>query len=88
MPPPVVFRHVAERGVDPALCGDGVRARREEFGYAGGFEAGFCEAYGGAEAGAAGSYDDGVVVVVDDGVLEGGRCGAGGGRGSPALGLA
>lgn len=37
VPAPVVGGHVAERGVDATLCGDGVGARGEEFGHAGGF---------------------------------------------------
>ena len=65
VPAPVVLRHVTERGVDAALRGDGVGACREEFGDAGGAETGGGEACGRAEAGAAGTEDDGVVVVVD-----------------------
>ena len=59
VPAPVVFAHVAEGGVDAALGGHGVRARGEEFGYAGGVEAAGGETECGAEAGAAGSDDDG-----------------------------
>jgi hypothetical protein len=70
MPSPIIFRHISQRGVDSALSGDCVGAGGEEFGYAGGFETGFCEADGCAEAGAAGSYYYCVVVVVDYGVVE------------------
>ncbi len=85
MPAPVVLAHVAERGVDAALGCDGVGAGGEELGDAGCFEAGLGETDGCAEAGAARAYDDGVVVVVYEGVVEGCR---GGGSGTTALGLA
>ncbi len=41
----------------------------EQFGYAGGFEAGFREAHCGAEAGAACADYEGVVGVIDYGVV-------------------
>ena len=41
VPAPVVLGHVAERRVDAALRGDGVRARREELGDAAGGVGGF-----------------------------------------------
>jgi len=85
VPAPVILAHVAERGVDAALGRDGVGAGGEELGDAGCFEAGFGETDGCAEAGAAGAYDDGVVVVIYQRVVEGSR---GGGSGSSALGLA
>lgn len=88
MPPPVVFGHVAQRGVDPTLCGYRVRAGWEEFRYAGCFEAGFCETDRCPESCTACADDDGIVVVVDDGVFEGGCCGACRGCGSSSLGLA
>lgn len=78
VPPPVVFGHVPQSGVDASLGGDGVGAGGEELGYAGCFEAGLGEAHCGAEASAARTDDAGVVLVVDwgeGGVLEGGRGG-------------
>mmetsp|Transcript_14923 Transcript_14923/g.28470 ORF Transcript_14923/g.28470 Transcript_14923/m.28470 type:complete len:393 (-) Transcript_14923:204-1382(-) len=81
VPPPVVGAHVAQRGVDAPLGGDGVRAGGEEFGEAGGAEARFGEAHGRAEAGAAGADDEGVVRVVYYGVVAAGGGGCGGGEG-------
>ena len=66
VPAPVVLGHVAQRGVDAALRRDRVRARREELRDARGLEAGLGAAHGGAEARAARTDHDGVVVVVDD----------------------
>ena len=75
-PPPVVLRHVPERGVDPALRGDGVRARREQLRDARRLQAVLGESDRGAQASAAGAHHHGVVLVVDDRV-RGGACGDG-----------
>jgi hypothetical protein len=29
MPPPIVLRHIAQRGIDTALCGDSMGSSRE-----------------------------------------------------------
>jgi len=50
VPPPVVFGHVAERGVDAALRGHRVGAGREELGDAHGAEASFSGAHGRTQA--------------------------------------
>src|SRR5690606_39392415 len=63
---PVVLAHVAERGGDAALRRHGVRAGREDLGDAGGTQALVGEAEGRAEAGAAGSHHDHVVLVFGD----------------------
>src|SRR3546814_3992853 len=62
----MVWRIVAEAGGDAALRRDGVAAGREHLGDAGGLQPRLCAAHGGAQAGAAGADDDGVVDVVDD----------------------
>ena len=61
VPAPVVLGHVAERGADTALGGDGVAAGRIDLGHAGRVEAGRGHAERGAQAGAAGTDDDDVV---------------------------
>ena len=66
MPAPVVLAHVAERGANAALGGDGVAAGREHLGDAGGFEAGLGHADRCPQAGAAGPDDDHVMDVVGD----------------------
>ena len=68
VPAPVVRAHVAERGGDAALRRDGVRARREHLGDAGGLQAGLGAAERGAQAGAAGADHDDVVGMVGDGI--------------------
>ena len=66
VPLPAVGAHVAERGRDAALGGDGVRAGGEDLCDAGGGEALLGHAEGRAEAGAAGADDHHVEGVVDD----------------------
>ncbi len=66
VPAPVVLAHIAERGRDAALRRDRVRARRKHFGDAGGAQAGFAAADGGAQPRAAGADDDDVVAVIFD----------------------
>jgi len=58
----------------------------EQFGYAGGFEAGFREAHCGAEAGAACADYEGVVGVIDYGVVSrGGGAGAAAAEGAEEM---
>lgn len=64
VPSPVVLVHVAERGVDATLGGDGVGSGREELGDASRVEAGLSQTEGGTEARATGAYDEGIVFVV------------------------
>ena len=45
---PVIFAHVAQRGADAALCGDGMAAGREYFGETGCFQAFFRHAESGS----------------------------------------
>ncbi len=64
VPSPVVLVHVAERGVDATLGGDGVGSGREELGDTGSVESSLGQAKGGTETGATGAYDEGIVFVV------------------------
>ena len=66
VPAPIVGAHIAERGGDAALGGDGVRAGGEHFGDAGGAQARFATADHGAQARAAGADHDHVIGVVGD----------------------
>ena len=65
VPAPIVLAHIAERGGDAALRRDGVRARREDFRDAGGFQPGFSAAKSGAQAGPASADHHDIVIVVD-----------------------
>ena len=58
--------HVAERGVDPALGGDGVAAGRVDLGDAGGLQPGLDHADRGAQARAAGAHHQAVELVIGD----------------------
>ena len=66
VPLPAVGAHVAERGGDAALGGDGVAAGREHLGDAGGLQPLLGHAEGGAQAGAAGADDHDVEAVVGE----------------------
>src|SRR5690606_5226915 len=69
--------HVAERGRNAALRGNGVRTGREHLGDAGRAQALLGQPEGGAQAGAAGADDEHVVLVFGDlvGVGHGSSCG-------------
>ena len=66
VPAPVVFAHIAERRADAALRGDGVAARREYLGDAGGLQAGRTHAEGCAQPGAAGADHHHVIGMIDN----------------------
>ena len=66
VPAPIILAHVAERGADAALGGDGVAAGREQLAEAGGAQALLRHAEGGAQAGPAAADHDDVVAVVGD----------------------
>ena len=66
VPAPVVLAHIAERGGDAALSRDGVAARREDLGDAGGLQSRRGHAERGAQTGAAGADDDDVIEMLDD----------------------
>ena len=68
MPPPVILRHVAESCVDATLRGNRVRARGEELGDARRLETVLGQADGGSKTRATRTNDDGIVLVVDNGV--------------------
>ncbi len=69
VPAPVVLAHVAERSRDAALRRYRVAAGREHLGDAGRVEAGFRQAEGRTQAGAAGADDDDVITVIDEFVI-------------------
>ena len=73
MPAPVVLAHIAERGGNAALGGDGMAAGREDLGDAGGLQPLDRHAEGGAQPRAAGADHHDVVAVVDDLVGSGHR---------------
>lgn len=66
MPPPIVFRHVPQRGVDTTLRGDRVRTRRKQLGDARGLQARLGETKGSTQTSTAGTDDNGIELVVDD----------------------
>ena len=68
VPPPVVLGHVSESGVDATLRGYRVRTRGEELGDARRLETVLGQADGGAKTRTTRTDDDGIVLVVDDGV--------------------
>ena len=65
VPAPVVFTHVGERGTDAPLRCDGVAARREHLGDAGGGQSGLGQAQRRAQSCAAGADDHDIVGVID-----------------------
>jgi hypothetical protein len=63
-------RHsLSESGVNTTLSGDGVRSGREQLGDTGSVEASLSKTEGGSQTGTAGTDNEGIVFVVDDGVL-------------------
>ena len=66
MPAPVVLAHIAEGRRNAALGGNGMAARGEDLGDAGGFQPGLAGAEGGTQAGAAGADDNHIESVVDE----------------------
>ena len=64
VPPPVVLRHVPQRGIDTALRSYSVRARREELRDTRGIEAMLGETKGGAQSRAACTHNYRVVLVI------------------------
>ncbi|CAD6563468.1 hypothetical protein LMG24235_08715 [Paraburkholderia sabiae] len=67
---PVVFAHVAERGADAALCGDGVRTRREHLREHAHGEARARELQRGAHPGAARADDDHIELATRQRILD------------------
>ena len=68
MPSPIIGLHVAEGGVDATLCGDSVRASREQLCNARSLEASLSEAKRSTETGTAGTDNNGVVCVINHSV--------------------
>jgi hypothetical protein len=60
---------LSERGIDTTLRGDSVRTGREELGDTGGVEASLGETKGRAQTSSSSANNDGIVLVVDNGVL-------------------
>mmetsp|Transcript_5685 Transcript_5685/g.12410 ORF Transcript_5685/g.12410 Transcript_5685/m.12410 type:complete len:630 (-) Transcript_5685:553-2442(-) len=84
VPPPVVFRHVSESGVDSSLGRNRVGSRWEQFRHAGGLESGLGKAHGGTQSASSGTDHHGVVFVVYHRIVslgDGGSSGRGRGRG-------
>jgi hypothetical protein len=61
--------HVAQSCVDTALSGNGVRSGWEKLGDASSFETSLRQTEGGSETCTTSSDDDGVVFVINDGVV-------------------
>ena len=68
MPSPVVLGHVTERGVDTTLSGDRVTSGGEELGDTSRLQSTLGQTKRGAKTRTTGSDDDGIKLVVDDGV--------------------
>ena len=66
VPGPMVRAHVAEAGRNSALRGDGMAARREDFGDAGRLQAMLGRAHRRPKAGAAGADHNDIIAVIDD----------------------
>jgi hypothetical protein len=64
VPSPVVLVHVSEGGVDATLSSDGVTSGGEQLRDTGGVEASLGQAKGGAQTGAAGTDNNGIVLVI------------------------
>jgi hypothetical protein len=65
VPPPIIFRHVSECGVDTTLRSDGVRTGREELGNTCGLESCFCETECCSETCTTGTDNNSIEFVVD-----------------------
>jgi len=61
--------HVAECSIDTALGSDSVRSGGEELGDASSLEACLRESESGSETSTTGTDDDGIVLVINDGVV-------------------
>lgn len=66
VPPPVIFGHVTQCGIDTTLSCYSVRSRGEQLGDTGGVKTGLCETESGSKTRSTSSYDDGIVLVVND----------------------
>ena len=62
---------LSERGIDTTLRGYSVRTGREELGDTGSVEASLSETEGRTQTSSSSTNDDGIVLVIDDGVLAG-----------------
>lgn len=66
---PVIVMHVSEGGIDSSLSGNGVRSGWEELRDTCGFESGLGQTEGSSEASATCADDDGVICMVNDGIV-------------------
>src|SRR5262249_3531421 len=64
VPPPIVLAHIAERGRNATLRGDGVGTGRENLRDTSRAQTRLAASDHGAETGSAGAYDDDVIVVI------------------------
>ena len=66
---PVILVHVTEGGVDSTLSGDGMRPSGEQLRNASGLETSLGKSEGGSETGTTSSDDDGIILMINDGVV-------------------
>jgi hypothetical protein len=69
VPTPIILGHISQCGIDTSLCGYGMRSSGEQFGHTGRFESSFGESHGGSKSCSTGSYDDGIIFMIDYGVV-------------------
>lgn len=69
MPSPVILMHVSKSSVDTTLSGNSVRSSWEQFRNTGGFIAGFTKSESSSESSATSSDNDGVVLVINNGIV-------------------
>ena len=69
VPSPIILGHVPQGGINTTLSRHGMRTRRKEFGHTSRFKTGFGQAHGSAQTGTAGTHHDGIVRVIDDGII-------------------
>ena len=66
---PVIFAHIAQRGTDAALRGDGMTAGGKYFADAGRFQTFFHHAKGGTQTCAASTHDDDIVLMFNNFII-------------------
>ena len=69
MPAPVILSHVAQRRTDAALRGHRVATRRKHLADACRFETGFRQSEGRPQSSAAGTDDDNIIRVINEGII-------------------
>jgi hypothetical protein len=69
VPSPIILVHIAESSIDTALSSNSVRSGREKLGDAGSLVASLGEAKSSSQTGTASTDDEGVISVIDHGVV-------------------